>query len=297
MSHISVLLNEAIDGLQIKNGEVVLDGTINGGGHSFEIAKRFPKVKIVGLDLDKDALVRAEARLKEVEADFVLYESNFKDLDSALQALNIEAVDKILLDVGLSSNQFESSGRGFSFQKNEPLLMTFKAEPDDGDLTAAVIVNSWPEEKLADVIYEFGEERYSRQIAKAIVEARKKKSIVTTFDLVSVIESSVPTSYRHGRINPATRTFQALRIAVNGELDNLKLGLRRGFESLKPKGRIAVISFHSLEDRIVKNYFKELVNEAKGVLVSKKPIVPTDEEIRNNPRSRSAKLRIIEKLI
>ncbi|MFA6535858.1 MAG: 16S rRNA (cytosine(1402)-N(4))-methyltransferase RsmH [Candidatus Paceibacterota bacterium] len=295
--HISVLTEEVINGLNIHEGDVILDGTLGGAGHSFEIAKRFPKVKIIGLDLDQDALSRSEGRLKEAKADFVLYQSNFRDLDSALAALNIPSVDKILLDIGLSSNQFESSGRGFSFQKNEPLLMTFKAEPEEGDLTAAKIVNSWPEAELAKVIYEYGEERYSRQIAKAIVEARRSRPIITTLDLVSAIESAVPKSYRHGRINPATKTFQALRIAVNDELNNLKLGLIKGFEKLMTGGRLAVISFHSLEDRIVKNYFKELAKAERGLPISKKPIVPTDEEIKNNPRSRSAKLRIIEKLI
>lgn len=295
--HVPVLPNEIITGLDIREGDVILDGTVNGGGHSALIAEKFPKVKIIGLDLDQSALERAEVRLNAAKADFVLYESNFRDLDLALEALNVKAVDKILLDIGLSSNQFESSGRGFSFQKNEPLLMTFKAEPEDGELTAAKIVNSWTEENLAKIIYEYGEERYSRQIAKAIVDARKKKSIITTLDLVAIIKGAVPKSYQYGRINPATKTFQALRIAVNDELNNLKIGLEKGFANLKSGGRMAVVSFHSLEDRIVKNYFKELVNKERGILASKKPIVPTVAEIMANPRARSAKLRIIEKLI
>ena len=290
--HIPVLLNEVINGLNLHEGDVILDGTLGGGGHSYEIAKRFPEVKIIGLDLDKDALLRSGERLKEAKADFVLYESNFRDLDLALQALNVEAVDKILLDIGLSSNQFESSGRGFSFKKNEPLLMTFKAEPQDGELTAAKIVNSWTEENLAKVIYEYGEERYSRQIARAVVEARRTKSVITTLDLVAIIENAVPNSYRQGRINPATKTFQALRIAVNDELNNLKSALPQALELLEPGGRLCVISFHSLEDRLVKQFMK---NSSSLTSLTKKPIVASEAEIKLNPRSRSAKLRVAEK--
>ena len=201
-----------------------------------------------------------------------------------------------MLDLGLSSDQFETSGRGFTFKNDEPLLMTFKKNPDQGDLTAYQIVNTWEEENIADVIYGYGEEKYSRRIAKAIVNYREKKAIEKTSELVEIISNSVPVFYKRGRIHPATRTFQALRIAVNDELNTLKRGLERGFARLASGGRIAVISFHSLEDRIVKNFNKEKEELEQARIITKKPIVPSEDEVRENPRSRSAKLRILEKI-
>jgi 16S rRNA (cytosine1402-N4)-methyltransferase len=194
-----------------------------------------------------------------------------------------------MLDLGLSSDQFETSGRGFTFQKDEPLLMTFKKNPTEHDLTADEIVNTWDEANIADIIYGYGDERYSRRIAKSIVESRPIK---TTFELVEAVKLGTPSAYHRGRINPATKTFQALRITVNDEINTLKEGLRKGFEALNPGGRMAVISFHSIEDRVTKRFFKEV----GGNILTKKPIVPSDEEKIRNPRSRSAKLRIIEKL-
>jgi 16S rRNA (cytosine1402-N4)-methyltransferase len=187
--------------------------------------------------------------------------------------------------------QLEKSGRGFSFQKDEPLLMTLKSEPGPNDLTAREILNKWSEKEIADVLYKYGEERYSRRIARAIFERRKKKAVETTLELIDIVRASVPRSYRHGRINCATRTFQALRIAVNDELNALEEGLEKAWNALNDKSRMIVISFHSLEDRIVKNFFKK----TGGKILTKKPIVPSEEEIKNNPRSRSAKMRAIEK--
>jgi len=294
--HVSVLLDEIIEGLDIHDGDVILDGTLGSGGHSFEIAKRFPKVKIIGLDLDGDALRRSEELLKSINADFIPIKSNYRDLDQVLRRLNLASVDRILLDIGLSSNQFEESGRGFSFQKDEPLLMSFKDENEPDDLIAAEIINHWSEEEIARIIFEYGEEKHSRQIAGAIVRRRKEKLIVSTSDLSEIIRSAVSKNYERGRIDPATRTFQALRIAVNDELENLKNGLVKGLNALSTNGRLAVISFHSLEDRIVKNYFRDWAKSGEVRLINKKPIIATRDEVIRNSRSRSAKLRIIEKI-
>ncbi|MEO8637791.1 MAG: 16S rRNA (cytosine(1402)-N(4))-methyltransferase RsmH [Candidatus Taylorbacteria bacterium] len=295
--HKSVLLQEAIDGLDFHKGDIFVDATINGGGHSLEVARRFGKeVKIVGIDLDRNALANAEKALQDSGADYALHESSFKNIVEALNKETIAEVGKILFDLGLSSNQFENSGRGFSFQKDEPLLMTFKEKPDERDLTAYTIVNEWGEQSIADIIYGFGEERYSRRIAKKIVEARAVRPVKSTFELVEIIKQATPYTYHKGKIHFATRTFQALRIAVNAETDALVAGLSGGFSKLGAGGRMAVISFHSIEDRIVKRYFKELAREGKAILINKKPIVPTREEIAENRRARSAKLRIIQKL-
>jgi 16S rRNA (cytosine1402-N4)-methyltransferase len=284
--HKTVLLNETIDGLNLKVDSVVLDCTFGGGGHSLEILKRFLKAKIIALDQDKSVWKKNDARIS-------FHNENFSNLDKVLKG---EKVDGIIFDLGLSSDQLENSGRGFSFMKNEPLLMTMKENPGPEDLTAFDIVNIWNEKSLADIIYGYGEERYSRRIAKGIVEGRKKKKIETTFDLVKIISESVPATYRRGRLHPATKTFQALRIAVNDELRVLKDGLEKGFCKLKVGGRMVVISFHSLEDRIVKRFYKELEKDGKSKLINKKPILVNDEELKNNPRSRSAKLRVLEKI-
>lgn len=297
MTHIPVFLDESINGLSIKKGDTIIDGTLGGGGHTFEIIKRFGKdVKIIGLDLDIDAKIRTENLIKNTPADFIFVNSGFQDIDKVLQDLHIAKVDKILLDLGISSFQLEVAGRGFSFQKDEPLLMTMKKNPSNTDLTAKDIVNTWDEKVLADIIYGFGEEKYSRKIARAIIEARKEKDIETTFDLVKIIEEAVGKNYRGLRIHPATRTFQALRIATNSELSNLEQVIEKGFRYLSRGGRIAIITFHSLEDRIVKKAFKGLKEKGLVNIITKKPIVPSNEEIKLNPRSRSAKLRLIEKI-
>ncbi|MEK7106319.1 MAG: 16S rRNA (cytosine(1402)-N(4))-methyltransferase RsmH [Patescibacteria group bacterium] len=297
MTHIPVLRDESIDGLAIKSGDVVVDGTLGGGGHTFEIIRRFGSgVKIIGLDFDSDAMDRAKALVGELPHDTVFRTIGFQDMDKVLDELNIIHVDRILLDLGLSSFQLEIAGRGFSFMKDEPLLMTMKKNPTEEDLTARDIVNTWEEKTLADIIYGFGEEKYSRKIAKAIVEARKEKDIETTFDLVKIIDSAVGRSYRGLKIHPSTRTFQALRIATNSELTNLEKVIEKGFGRLAVGGRMAIITFHSLEDRIVKRAYVEIKQKGYANIITKKPIIPTRDEIINNPRSRSAKLRIIEKI-
>lgn len=297
MAHTTVLLQSSIDSLNLKPGDIFLDATINGGGHSELVAKRFGSaVRIIGIDADEDALKRATERLTAAGATFSVHLSNFRHLDTILTEAGVEKINAALFDIGLSSNQLEAEeGRGFSFQKNEPLLMTFKKNPNEEDFTAAQIVNSWEQENLEQIIRSYGEERYARSIAAAIVQSRESKPIQTTFDLVDVIRNAVPGKYQHGKIHFATRTFQALRITVNDELRALKEGIEKAFEYLIPGGRMAVISFHSLEDRIVKHYFKKLSIEEKASLISKKPITPTIDELNENRRARSAKLRVIQK--
>jgi 16S rRNA (cytosine1402-N4)-methyltransferase len=292
--HKSVLLKETIDGLNLNlNDEsVVVDSTFGGGGHSVEILSKFPKTKVIGIDQDKTAWEKAKEKFKGMEKRITFVNANFSELGSIVKDTKI---DGIIFDLGLSSDQLENTGRGFTFLKDEPLLMTMKENAKEEDLTAKEIVNTWEEKNLADIIYGYGEERYARRIAKAIVEAREKEEIQTTFDLVRIIENAVSGAYRKGRIHCATRTFQALRIAVNDELRVLEKGLESGFEILKKGGRMSTITFHSLEDRIVKRFYKKLQQEDKAILINKKPIVATNEEIKNNPRSRSAKLRILEK--
>ena len=319
--HKSVFLQESINGLNIQPGDIYLDGTLGSGGHAEAAIKAaHGKVTVIGLDQDEDALTRAAGRLglspqtlarHDGQTTIFLRQANYRDLDRVLAELKIPKINRIMLDIGLSSDQFETSHRGFSFKDNEPLLMTFGKNPQEklGTLTAKEIVNEWDEENIADVIYGYGEEKYARRIAKGIVAARAVNPIRSTQELVEIIKASTPFLYHRGRIHPATRTFQALRIAVNDELNALKDGLKKGFDALAPGGRMAVISFHSLEDRIVKHFYKELAEgtdderdergkkaPAKAILITKKPITPTDAEISENPRSRSAKLRIIEKI-
>ena len=296
MTHIPVLLHEVIDGLALKPGDIFVDGTLGGGGHSEEVLKRFGnRVKIIGIDLDSDAVRRSEERLGQSQGDIKFIEGSFRNLNAILDSLNIKGVDKILLDLGLSSNQFEESGRGFSFQKNESLIMSFKKDLKEADLTAKEILNTWDLENIITIIKSYGEEKFAWKIAKAIVERREVKPIETTFDLVEIIKSATPKFYHHRKIHPTTKTFQALRITVNDEIESLKEGIRKGFERLNNGGRLAVISFHSLEDRVVKQFFKEKGTEGQAKILTKRPIIPSDEEIGQNPRSRSSKLRIIEK--
>lgn len=291
--HIPVLLREVVDGLALEAGEIFLDGTLGGGGHSALVAERLgSQVTIIGLDRDREALERSRERLQPLTSSFSLHQESFRELDKVLTKLGISAVDAILLDLGISSDQLDSSGRGFSFQREEPLDMRMGTE----GLTAREILNGFGEETLELIIRGFGEERYSRRIAREIVERREEKPLETTFDLVEVVKAATPALYHRGRIHPATRTFQAIRIAVNEELTALEEGLEKGFSSLKPGGRLAIISFHSLEDRLVKNFFRGQAKAEKGRLVVKKPVTPTREEASTNPRSRSAKLRIIEKI-
>ena len=290
--HIPVLLKEAIEYLDPKEGNVILDATFGNGGHAREILKHVgEKGKVIGLDQD------ISSQSSVVSSQIIFINENFRNLDKVLDSLHIKKIDGALFDLGFSSDQLDESGRGFSFQKDELLLMTLKSGLGPNDLTAREIVNQWREEEIADVLYKYGEERYSRRIVKAIIERRKKKKIETTFELMDVIRLSVPKNYRNGRINCATRTFQALRIAVNDELGALEEGLKKAWDKLDKEGRLVVISFHSLEDRIVKNFFRDKKQAGEGKILTKKPVVPAEEEIKNNPRSRSAKMRAIMKVV
>lgn len=295
-NHKTVLLHESIDGLAITKGDIVVDGTLGGGGHSEEIARCYGSdITLIGIDMDTEALKRSEERISKITPKALFFKDNFRNIDKVIEKAGLHQVNRILLDIGLSSDQFEISGRGFSFKRDEPLLMTFSNNPEDHTFTAKDIVNEWAEESIADVIYAYGEERFSRRIAKKIVEAREIAPIETTFQLTAIVESAVPFWYKKGKINPSTKTFQALRITVNDELGALKEGIAKGFELLAPNGRLAVISFHSLEDRIVKYFFKEQQEKGLGTIITKKALVPSEDEKKENPRSRSSKLRIIQK--
>jgi 16S rRNA (cytosine1402-N4)-methyltransferase len=280
--HIPVLGQEVMTGLAIKAGGHYLDATVGGGGHSRLILEAAPAVKITGLDQDAWAIAAAQETLAPFGDRVRLYQTNFAAFDPGECRF-----DGILADLGVSSAQFDTSERGFSFQKTAPLDMRMDQRQA---LTAADLVNTWEETKLANLIYTYGEERLSRQIARRIVERRP---FTTTTDLADTIFHAVPRSYRYGRIHPATRTFQALRIAVNRELEVLETFLAQAPNWLKPEGRLAVISFHSLEDRIVKHRLKE---SPLLQVITKKPIVAGEEEVEKNPRARSAKLRIAERI-
>ena len=294
--HIPVLLQETIEKLAIKPGDIFLDATLGSGGHSRLICQLFgDQVTIVGIDEDASAVKRSQERFRDQQCRLIARIGNFRNLDLILDELRIPKVNKILFDLGLSSEQFNQSGRGFSFQQNEPLLMTMSAASAKNGMTAVDIVNSWAEENIATILKAYGEEQFAEKIARAIVEARSRKPIKTTFELVEIVKRATPRFYHSRKIHPATKTFQALRITVNDEIAALKEGLNKGFTRLSAGGRMAAISFHSLEDRAVKNFFKERVKINQATLISKKPMIPSREEMRNNPRSRSAKLRILEK--
>lgn len=291
--HIPVLLQEVVSGLQARKGEVILDATVGGGGHSEALCKSVGNgATFICLDADKDAIDRSRERLTGCGCSFLFYETNYRHLDVALSALGVSGINRALFDLGLSSFQLEESGRGFSFMRDEPLLMTFGKEAGEETLTAHTLVNEWSEETLATILESYGEERQAKRIAARIVESRKQKPIATTSELASIVLSVVK---KKGKIHPATKTFQALRIAVNDEFQGLKEGLRKAWDALLPEGRIAVISFHSMEDRVVKNFFREQGRQGAGTVITKKPLVPGEKERNENPRSRSAKLRIIEK--
>ncbi len=293
--HRSVLLHEVIEGLAIQPDDVVVDATLGGAGHARAIAERLgSKGVLIGIDADHDAIERAKKTLVNIAPKAHLIEANFCDMASELEKLKITHVDKALFDLGWSSYQLEG-GRGFSLKSDEPLLMTYAKSPEPGAITAGKIVNEWAEGSIADVIFGWGEERYSRRIAKGIVLRRTQKPFTTTRDLAETIYAAVPAKYRFGRIHPATRTFQALRMAVNDELGALSEGLKAAWHALSPNGRIAVISFHSLEDRIVKRMFKQWEESGEGKRITRKPVVAGTKEIAKNPRARSAKLRVAGK--
>lgn len=302
--HISVLLDESIEALNIKADGIYVDGTAGGAGHSSQIAKRLKEGRLIALDRDPDAVAVATNRLKGLPAKVLQY--NFCDMDKALDSQEIDKVDGVLLDLGVSSYQLDNIDRGFSYHGEAPLDMRMSKE----GVTAADLVNTLSADELTKIFRDYGEEKFAYKIANAIVEARKKEAITTTAQLASIISDNVPAAYKRSG-NPSRKCFQALRIAVNGELDSVKEVIEKAFERLKVGGRIAIITFHSLEDRIVKHGFLELCKGCtcppdipvcvcgktpKAKLVYKKPIEPTQEEINNNQRSRSAKLRVLEKI-
>lgn len=295
--HVPVLLQPTIERLDLKAGETVVDATLGLGGHAQVIAKQIgPLGTLIGLDADAKLLAKAKKNLEGAECRKIFINTNFRHLVGALDKEGIEMVDKVLFDLGLNSEQFEASGRGFSFQRDEPLLMTLASQIEEGTLTAKEIVNDWSEESLADIIFGYGEKRFARRIARAIVAARAEHEIKTTFDLVEIIRSAVPIFYTKAKIHFATRTFQALRITVNNELGALQDGLVGAWGKLSCGGRVAALSFHRLEARIVKEFFKNQVIAGAGELVTKKAVKPSHEEIMANPRSRSAQLRVVRKI-
>ncbi|MDI3518682.1 MAG: rRNA (cytosine1402-N4)-methyltransferase [Caldanaerobacter sp.] len=304
--HKSVLLKETIEHLNINPEGIYVDGTLGGGGHSEEILKRLTTGKLIAIDRDEEAILAAKERLKDYK-NVIYIKDNFKNIKEILRNLGIEKVDGILLDLGVSSYQLEEVERGFSYMKDAPLDMRMdKTSP----FSAYDVVNRYSEKELERVIREYGEEKWASRIAKFIVEERKKGDIKTTSQLVEIIKKAIPASARRTGPHPAKRTFQAIRIEVNEELKDLDRALEDMVEVLRGKGRIAVITFHSLEDRIVKNTFKKLENPCAcppGLpctcgkqpvikIITKKPILPSKEEVEENPRSRSAKLRVAEKL-
>lgn len=336
MRHKPVLLKEILQNLKIPKGGFFIDCNLGDGGHTQAVIESLEgDVTVAGFDLDENAIERATKNIESssvvkenkfnLKKNLHLFRKNFRNLEETIAGMGDEnfpegkKADAILFDLGISSYEIDESGRGFSFQKDEPLEMTFGKAGEDHVFTAYDIVNSWQEENIADIIYAYGEEKYSRRIAKAIVEARErirkehaymtgdknisaeeKVGIRTSSELAEIIKNAYPAFARFGRIHPATRTFQALRIAVNDELRSIHEALPQAVRLLKKGGRLAVISFHSLEDRIVKNFFKENSDSenlsATLKILTKKPIVPSEEEVAENPRSRSSKLRIAERI-
>lgn len=305
-SHKSVLLKETIEYLNIKPEGIYVDGTLGGGGHSEEILKRLTTGKLIAIDRDLDAIKASKERLKNYK-NVEYINDNFKNIKEILKSLNIDKVDGILLDLGVSSYQLEEIERGFSYMKDAPLDMRMDK---NSPFSAYDVVNKYSQQELEKVIREYGEEKWASRIAKFIVKEREKGEIKTTFQLVEIIKNAIPASARREGPHPAKRTFQAIRIEVNQELKGLDKTIEDMVEVLRGKGRIAIITFHSLEDRIVKNTFKKLENPCtcppnmpctcgkKPVvrIITKKPVLPSKEEIETNSRSRSAKLRVAEKL-
>ena len=306
--HISVLLNEVLDSLSIKPDGIYVDGTLGGAGHSLEIVKRLRNGKLIGIDQDPAALEKS----KEVLADYmdrvILVHSNYSGIKRVLREIGFDKVDGILLDLGVSSHQLDTEERGFSHNKDAPLDMRMDTT---GRFTAWDVVNTYSEGELEKILLEYGEEKWARRIAQFIVNERQEKTIDTTFELVSVIKKAIPKKVRMEGHHPAKKTFQAIRIEVNRELEVLTGAITDMVECLNPGGRLAIITFHSLEDRIVKEAFKELYKDCicppelpKCVcdkrreidIITRKPLTPSKEELEYNPRSRSAKLRVAERI-
>lgn len=306
--HISVLLDETIDGLDIKPDGIYVDGTLGGGGHSYEILRRLsPKGRLIGIDQDGEALKAAGERLKKFKNQITLVRSNYCEIDKVLKELNVEKVDGILLDIGVSSYQLDNLERGFSYKSDAPLDMRMDTRQE---LTAADVVNTYSENELFKIIKDYGEDKFAKNIAKHIVLARKEKPLETTKELSEVIKRAIPMKVQAKGGHPAKKTFQAIRIEVNQELTVLKESIDKMIDLLKPNGRICIITFHSLEDRIVKTKFRENENpctcppnfpvcvcgkKSKGKVITRKPIIPSEDEIEENKRAKSSKLRIFER--
>ncbi len=289
--HKPVLLNEVIEYLNIKPETKIIDATINGGGHAKGILEKYPDAKILGIEFDP--VIFQEFQRSDLSRKVIAVNDSYTHLKKIV-AENDFHPDGIIFDLGLSSWQLGASGRGFSFQRDEPLDMRFN--PDMQKLTAAQIINTYGAQELERVIRDYGEESFAPQIARMIVVSRKAGPLLTTFQLVEVIRRSVPEWYKHKKINPATKTFQALRIAVNDELNNVAEGINAGLDVLNKHGRLAVIAFHGLEDKIVREIFKERAKKGDIAWVVKGTIKPKWEEVKNNPRARSAKMKVVEKL-
>ncbi len=307
--HTTVLLNETLENLNIKPNGIYMDGTLGGAGHSEEICKKLNNQGLlIGVDQDEEALKASNERLSKYSNRIELVHSNFSDINFILDSLNIDGIDGIILDLGVSSYQLDNKDRGFSYMSDAELDMRMDRS---NNLTAKEIVNTYSMEDLKDVIYKYGEEKWGKRIAEFIIEERKKGVIENTGQLVEIIKAAIPSSARRTGPHPAKRTFQALRIEVNNELGILEKAVKDITQRLKPGGRICIITFHSLEDRIIKNTFKELnlrcicpkefpvcmCNKKSLVkIISRKPIIPSQKEIEDNPRSRSAKLRVAERI-
>ncbi len=307
-NHISVLLNECIEGLNIKENGIYVDGTLGGGGHSSHIAENLTTGRLIGIDQDTDAIQAASKRLEPYKNVFTAVHSNFYNVREVLDNLGIEKVDGFLLDLGVSSYQLDEADRGFSYMHDAPLDMRMNRE---NEYSAWNVVNEKSEKELNDIIFKYGEEKWAKRIAQFIVQERAIKPIETTYELVEVIKKAVPKGARRDGPHPAKRTFQAIRIEVNGELAILDKTVDDMVASLNPGGRLCIITFHSLEDRIIKNAMKRHENpcvcppefpvcvcgkKPDGKVITRKPILPSDEELELNPRSRSAKLRILERI-
>jgi 16S rRNA (cytosine1402-N4)-methyltransferase len=308
--HTPAMLAEALEGLNLAPGRVIVDATLGGGGHSAAIIARIaPGGTLIGLDQDADALAEAAPLAAGAGPVSVrLRQCNFAEIESALDAEGIATVDGVLMDLGVSSHQLDTAGRGFAFRYNGPLDM--RMDPTRGE-SAADLLNRLPEAEIARILFEYGEESRSRRIAGEIVRRRRSRPLATTEDLVDAVRGAMPSGTRPGEIHPATKTFQGVRIAVNRELDVLETAIRAAAQRLAPGGRLVVLAYHSLEDRIVKQIFAELSGkrigndlpdlpgqdpEALVQVVTRKPLVPSVEEVRSNPRSRSAKMRVAERL-
>lgn len=306
--HVTVLLKETVEGLDIDPNGVYVDGTLGGGGHSEYLLERLGNGILVGIDQDNDALEAAGKRLERFGKKFLPYHSNFSNIKDVIKDIGLFRIDGMMIDLGVSSYQLDEGERGFSYMNEGFLDMRMdRSNP----LTAEIVVNEYSEEKLIEIFFNYGEEKFSRRIAQNICKAREEKRIKTTTELVDIIKNSIPAKNRRGGPHPAKRTFQAIRIEVNNELGIIEKTIKDAASVLNKGGRLSIITFHSLEDRIVKNTYKELAkgcicppempictcnNEPTLKIITRKPIIPSDEEIEMNPRARSAKLRIAEKL-